>query len=95
MTNWATFYLPHLASVSTVDPLSLIMAGFTALRMKAQVIAAAYYAKVLTLLRAILSQRQAVSMDNQVCDVTVVNSSSSGICSETARTSSGSGRRLY
>lgn len=66
LTNWPTYYLPHLASVSTADPLSLIMAGYTALRMKAQMIAAVYYSKVLSLLRTILSHRDARSMNNQV-----------------------------
>lgn len=66
LTNWASFFLPHLTTASSDDPLSLSMAAFTALRMDDNVTAVTLYAKVLSLLRAILSKRDAASGTNQV-----------------------------
>lgn len=67
MTNWATYFLPHLTLGTIDDPLALAIAAFTALRMKHRVNASAIYAQNLSLLRSILNKKNARNMSNQAC----------------------------
>lgn len=66
MTNWAGFFLPHLSTGSSDDPLSLALVAFTALRLKDRVTGFVFYSHVLSLLRIILAKQDASSMNNQV-----------------------------
>lgn len=66
MTNWANFYLPHLARGTLDDPLSLAMAAYVAIRMRDKFCAVAFYARVLQQLRQLLCSRDAAQLNNQV-----------------------------
>ncbi|CCG84619.1 protein of unknown function [Taphrina deformans PYCC 5710] len=65
MTNWASFYLPHLAHRTMDDSLSLAIAAYVAARMQDKVTAVAFYIRVLHLLRQLLRRPDCAQLDNQ------------------------------
>lgn len=67
MTNWANFFLPHLAQGTLSDPLSLAMASYTSLRMGDYSDALVLYTRVLRILRNLLRSKDAAQINNQVC----------------------------
>ncbi|ORY81335.1 hypothetical protein BCR37DRAFT_40937 [Protomyces lactucae-debilis] len=64
VTTWASYYLPHLATGSTNDALSLALAAYTGLVLHKQIDAINFYVKALRALRDILVKSPA-AMSNQ------------------------------
>lgn len=66
MTNWAVFFLPHLSTGSSEDPLSLALVAFTAMRLKDRITGMTFYAHLISQIRVILKRKAASAMGNQV-----------------------------